>query len=99
MTSPSDISEDLKLAMARAFDRAWERFARPGIPIDTPAMRAALARHIVAMVRAGETDERRLSAGGFVHLVGSLRDRGRPSLATDPMRAGWRVQRPRPDGD
>jgi hypothetical protein len=63
--------------MARAFDKAWERFARPGMVIDTEPMRAALARHIVAMVRDGETDEGRLSAGGFLQLT-SLRNGARP---------------------
>jgi len=66
---PHEITDELKQAMARAFDRAWERFARPGIAIDTETMRAALARRIVALVREGETDEGRLSAGGFLHLT------------------------------
>jgi hypothetical protein len=76
MPPRSDISDDLKRAMARAFDRAWERFARPGIAIDTEAMRAALARYIVTMVRDGETDEARLSAGGFLHLTSLQRPPG-----------------------
>ena len=67
--SPHEITEDLKRTMARAFDRAWERFARPGIAIDTETMRAALARHIVDLVLDGEIDEGRLSAGGFLHLT------------------------------
>jgi hypothetical protein len=76
MPPPIEISDDLKRVMAQAFDRAWERFARPGFAIDTEAMKAALARHIVAMVRDGETDEGRLSAGGFQQLT-SLRGRTR----------------------
>jgi hypothetical protein len=79
---PIEISDDLKQAMARAFDRAWERFARPGFAIDTEAMRAALARHIVTMVRDGETDESRLGTGGFQHLItlhrGGTRGGSRP---------------------
>ena len=75
MPNLPEISDDLRLVMARAFDKAWERFARPGIVIDTETMRAALARHIVTMVREGETDEGRLSAGGFLQLS-SLRTRG-----------------------
>ena len=63
-----EMTDELKRTMARAFDRAWERFARPGVAIETEAMRAALARHIVGLVRGGETDEGRLSAGGFLHL-------------------------------
>lgn len=84
MPPPFDVSDDLKQVMARAFDRAWERFARPGIVIDTDTMRTALARHIVGMVRDGETDEGRLSAGGFVHLT-ALQRRGAPR----PTRPRW----------
>jgi hypothetical protein len=83
MPPPPDISDELRLVMARAFDRAWERFARPGIAIDTEVMRAALARHIVTMVRDGETDEGRLSAGGFLHLT-SLRNRGNAPRSPRP---------------
>ncbi|UTD28162.1 hypothetical protein DB459_15940 [Bradyrhizobium sp. WD16] len=58
---PAEIPDDLQRLMARAFDRAWERFARPGMASDIAVMRAELARCIVALVRQGERDERRLS--------------------------------------
>jgi hypothetical protein len=68
MPHPPEISDDLRLVMARAFDKAWDRFARPRMVIDAETMRSALAQHIVAMVRDGETDEGRLSASGFLQL-------------------------------
>lgn len=66
---PAEIPDDLQRLMARAFDRAWERFARPGMAIDIAVMRAELARCIALWcARArGTNDGCRLR--GFFHLA------------------------------
>jgi hypothetical protein len=56
--------------LARAFDRAWERYYRPGrITIAAADARPALARHLVEMAQAGTLEEGALAAAGLLHLI------------------------------
>jgi hypothetical protein len=60
---------ELKLLLARAFDRAWSRYYRPGrVTIASKVARPALANHLVEMAKDGVTDEDQLVAGGILHL-------------------------------
>jgi hypothetical protein len=63
--------DDLTLVLARAFDRAFERYYLPGRSgrISEEIARPALARHLVAMAKEGVTDEDGLAAGGLLHLI------------------------------
>jgi len=56
--------------LARAFDRAWARYDRPGrVTIPAGEARPALANHLVEMAKAGTSDEGALVAGGLLHLI------------------------------
>ncbi|WP_080507720.1 hypothetical protein [Rhodopseudomonas palustris] len=56
-------------ALARAFDSAWERFIGiEGSRADTDTNRKQLAARIVALSRAGETDEATLAQSALIHL-------------------------------
>jgi hypothetical protein len=62
--------DELKLVLARAFDRAWARYYRPGrVRISPEVARPALANRLVQMAKDGVTDEGRLAAGGVLHLL------------------------------
>jgi hypothetical protein len=63
--------DDLTLVLARAFDRAFERYYRPGRSgkISEEIARPSLARHLVAMAKEGVRDEDGLAAGGLLHLI------------------------------
>jgi len=66
-SQPDDDSE--KLALARAFDAAWERFTRlEGSHAANEDNRKRLASRIVAMAKAGQFDEDLLSEAGLIHL-------------------------------
>jgi hypothetical protein len=59
--------------LARAFDRAWDRYYRPGRTTIAPDIaRPALATYLVAMAKDGTVEEGALAAGGLLHLI-SLR--------------------------
>ena len=61
--------DELKLVLARAFDRAWARYYRPGqIRISPDDARPALANHLVQMAKEGVTDEDELTSSGVLHL-------------------------------
>ena len=61
---------ELKLLLARAFDRTWSRYYRPGrVTIASEEARPALANHLVQMAKDGVTDEGALAAGGLLHLI------------------------------
>jgi hypothetical protein len=61
--------EDMKAALARAFDVAWERFLQlEGTKAGTDSNRKRLASRIVALARAGETDETSLAEAGLINL-------------------------------
>jgi hypothetical protein len=65
-----DISDqDVRLSLARAFDRAWEgyyRARRP--PVSRDIARTELARRLVQLSREGVRDETKLSVAGLKHL-------------------------------
>jgi hypothetical protein len=68
-TISSDADDQTKLALARAFDSAWTQFLeREGPDADTEANRGRLARRIVALAKAGETDEAQLSETALIYL-------------------------------
>lgn len=61
--------ETEKLRLARAFDAAWERFTvREGTHAATDDNRKRLAARLVALAKAGESDEDMLSEAGLIHL-------------------------------
>jgi hypothetical protein len=56
--------------LARAFDRAWDRYYRPGrVTIAPEVARPALATHLVQMAKDGTVEEGALAAGGLLHLI------------------------------
>ena len=66
-STPDDHAE--KLMLARAFDAAWGRFTlREGTHAATDENRKRLAARIVALAKAGQSDEDMLSEGGLIHL-------------------------------
>jgi hypothetical protein len=68
------VLEDGDLEMlARAYDRAWERFLRAGMltPQNLYASREILAKTILAAARAGVSDEWKLARVAFEALVRS----------------------------
>jgi hypothetical protein len=68
MAEPADL--DLAQMLARAFDRAWDRYYLDEIgTISKETARISLAKHLVAVAREGEKDERALAASGFLHLI------------------------------
>jgi hypothetical protein len=61
--------QDIRMSMARAFDRAWDRYYRSNrATMNEDVARTELARKIVQLSREGVRDEWRLSAGALVHL-------------------------------
>jgi hypothetical protein len=70
-----DPDDELKVVLARAFDRAWERYYRPGrVRLSPDIARPALASHLVQRARHGVTDEDELAAAGVVHLFSITRE-------------------------
>jgi len=62
-------TESHRALLARAFDRAWARYYRPGRTGITPDVaRTALAKHLVQMAKDGVADEGELAAGGVLYL-------------------------------
>lgn len=71
MTETAGLSapDERTAALARAFDSAWERFIEiEGSRADTDDNRKRLAARIVALARAGETDEDTLAQSALIHL-------------------------------
>jgi hypothetical protein len=61
--------DEMKAALARAFDIAWDRFLQlEGTKAGTELNRKRLANRIVALARAGETDESALAEAGLINL-------------------------------
>ena len=61
---------ELTQLLARAFDRAWDRYYRPGrVTIAPELARPALATHLVEMAKDGTVEEGALAAGGLLHLI------------------------------
>ena len=56
--------------LARAFDRAWGKYYRPGrVTVAPDIARPALANHLVELARSGNRDEVKLAASGLLHLI------------------------------
>jgi hypothetical protein len=65
------VDDELKLVLARAFDRAWKRYYRPsriGAIADSVA-RPSLARHLIALAKEGPISFDALAESGLLHLV------------------------------
>jgi hypothetical protein len=61
--------QDIKLSLARAFDRAWKGYYRARRPtVSRGIARTELARYLVQLSREGVRDERKLSLAGLRHL-------------------------------
>ncbi|GAC1503829.1 MAG: hypothetical protein NVS1B6_11430 [Steroidobacteraceae bacterium] len=67
---PNDISDqDIRRSLARAFDRAWAVYYRPGrLTLSQDVARTELARRLVQLSKAGVRDEKSLTKGGLSHL-------------------------------
>jgi hypothetical protein len=105
-TISSDADDQTKLALARAFDSAWTQFLeREGPDADTEANRGRLARRIVALAKAGETDEAQLSDTALIYLsvlteaarLGNAPSRNESDPTPDPIPDAPRAQAFGPD--
>ena len=77
-----DADPEMTQLLARAFDRAWDRYYRPGRATIAPEIaRPALATHLVAMAKDGTVEEGALAAGGLLHLI-SLTPDEPPGMTT-----------------
>lgn len=71
MSDPILDPNELKLVLARAFDRAWARYYRPGrVTLAPEVARPALANHLVKLAKDGVNEEGELAGGGVAHLIG-----------------------------
>ena len=63
--------DELTLLLARAFDRAWSRYYRPGrtIFVAKATARSSLAAHLIKLAKEGARDEAVLAEDGVRHLV------------------------------
>jgi hypothetical protein len=65
-----DADPEMTKLLARAFDRAWDRYYCPGrVTIDPEIARPKLATHLVEMAKDGAMEEGALAAGGLLHLI------------------------------
>jgi hypothetical protein len=63
--------------LARAFDRAWDRYYRPGrLTVAPEVARPVLAAHLVEMAKDGTVEEGVLAAAGLLHLISMTPDDG-----------------------
>jgi hypothetical protein len=68
-SDPDRHNDEAKAAMARAFDAAWDRFiVIEGTAAATDDNCRRLAAHIVALAKAGESDELVLGEAGLIFL-------------------------------
>jgi hypothetical protein len=69
MSDPID--DELKLLLARAFDRAWKRYYRASrIGAISPSVaRPALAKHLIRLAKEGVVSVGALAEGGLLHLL------------------------------
>jgi hypothetical protein len=97
---------EAKMAMARAFDIAWDRFIQfEGIAAATDDNRKRLAAQIVELAKSGESNEDVLGEAGLIYLrmraqAARLGGRKRggdvaPALARHPADRGTRVHAPK----
>jgi hypothetical protein len=62
---------DIRQSLARAFDRAWDRYYRSGrVTMNQDVARTELARKLVQLSRQGVRDEWHLAAAALIHLRG-----------------------------
>jgi hypothetical protein len=66
---PERADDELKL-LARAFDRAWNRYYRPSRinAISESVARPALAKHLIESAKEGVVSFDALADGGLLHL-------------------------------
>ena len=65
---PDDV-QDIRKSLARAFDRAWDRYYRAGrLTVSQDIARTELARRLVELSREGVQDEGTLAQAGINHL-------------------------------
>jgi hypothetical protein len=89
---PRTHDDETKAALARAFDAAWDRFIEhEGDAAATDDNRRRLAAQIVALAKAGQSEEHLLSEAGLIHLrvlaeAGRLGARNRSEVAGEPDR-------------
>jgi hypothetical protein len=61
--------QDIRLSLARAFDRAWDGYYRSGrLTVSRDIARTELARRLVQLSKEGIRDEGRLVQAGLRHL-------------------------------
>ena len=67
---PNDTSDqDIRLSLARAFDRAWQGYYRSGkLTVSRDIARTELARRLVQLSKEGIRDEGSLAQAGLSHL-------------------------------
>src|ERR1700712_5720678 len=88
--------DETTLLLARAFDRAWARYYRPGrATIAAEVARPALATHLVEMAKDGTIDEGALAAGGLLHLISMTPEAPPPATAESPCRSSSGIHQPR----
>jgi hypothetical protein len=64
-----DDDQDIRISLARAFDRAWGRYYRSGrLTVGEDVARTELARRLVQLSKEGIRDEGRLAEAGLSHL-------------------------------
>ena len=61
--------QDIRLSLARAFDRAWDRYYCSGRQtVSQDFARTELARQLVQLSKQGVSDEERLIKAGLIYL-------------------------------
>ena len=67
---PNDTSDqDIRLSLARAFDRVWQGYYRSGkLTVSRDIARTELARRLVQLSKEGIRDEGSLVQAGLSHL-------------------------------
>jgi hypothetical protein len=90
--------DELKL-LARAFDRAWNRYYRPSRigAISESVARPTLAKHLIALAREGVVSVDALAESGLLHLVSLTPEAqhwGQPRIegAGAKFQQEWRVR-------
>jgi hypothetical protein len=65
---PND-DQDIRRSLARAFDRAWDRYYRSErLTVSQDVARTELARRLVQLSKQGMSDEEGLASAGLSHL-------------------------------
>ena len=65
----SNGDQDIRMSLARAFDRAWDSYYRSGrLAVSQDLARTELARRLVQLSKEGLSDEDRLAKAALSHL-------------------------------